>query len=74
MEIDLDDPSTWPTGEFTCHNEGCENNGIPIRMQVPEDPTTHTVYCGGSRFEQTDGGPIAAGPCLTEITDKKLAK
>jgi hypothetical protein len=44
----------------TCHTDGCENNGIPIEMDLTftdDEDNVHTV------------GSVSCGPCGQPITD-----
>jgi hypothetical protein len=45
----------------TCHTEGCENEDIPLEMQLTwTDPDTGDTYTVGS---------VSCGPCGQPITD-----
>jgi hypothetical protein len=46
ITYDWDDPDSWPVGQFTCHVEGCENENLPIDLEVPGEPSTYNVICG----------------------------
>lgn len=58
MSEDFSEP-TMVTVVITCHTRGCENDGIPIELQAPEDST---FVCGPCEQPITDVVPAETEP------------